>query len=126
MKFNNITNGALIVFVALISASCKTNTLPRVSSPTYQPYSFGDEKGYNVEFELNKGNAKPTAVVINRIKQNINTDANKQNHYKIKVIVETRRIFGHKVQVVDKLNGIYFKTDSSEVFKEVDFRIKTN
>lgn len=126
MKINNyLRSFAALVFILLLS-SCKTNNFPKIVNPTYESYSSGDEKGYYVDFEVTHDTIPASAVVINRIKQNIGEDSKNGLKYHVNVIAQSRKIFGFKPQVVESPNGVFFKTDTAEVFKEVDFKLKNN
>lgn len=107
-----------------VSISCKTKHLPKVLNPEYESYSFDSERGYKVKFELNHDSIPASAVVINRIKQNISEDSKSGLKYDVNVIAQSTRIFGFKPQIIESPDGIFFKTDTADVFKEVDFKLK--
>lgn len=108
-----------------ISISCKTKQLPKVLNPEYESYSFDNEKGYKVKFELSHDSILASAVVINRIKQNISEDSKTGLKYDVNVIAQSRKIFGFKPHIIESPDGIFFKTDTADVFKQVDFKLKT-
>ena len=121
MKFNLIKNGFLLAITFAVISSCTAKGLPKVKNAQYSTYNFNQERGYNVEFELSHDSILPQSVVLNRIKQPIPVEAKDGLHYKVKVLTQSRKIFGFKPIVVEKENGIYFKTDTAEVFKKVEF-----
>lgn len=123
MKIKPFLNLFLMASLLIFCVACKSNLLPNVSQPTYSMYSFGDERGYKVQFSLPENAEKPTAVVINKIKQPITEDTRHGNTYKLNVISQSRRIFGFKPEIVDRENGIFFKTENGEAFKPVKFKL---
>lgn len=124
MKFNLTRNAFFLVLFSTLALSCITKALPTVKKPTYKTYNYGSEKGYIAEFEVSKSSAKPVAVVINRVKQNITPDSKTGNKYKVNVIAQSQKMFGFKPQITELDNGIFFKTDSTEQFKKVNFQSK--
>lgn len=124
MKINNYLSSFAAVVLMLLLASCKTNNLPKVVNPTYESYSSGDEKGYYVDFEVSHDTIPASAVIINNIKQNIGEDSKNGLKYNVNVIAQSRKLFGFKPAVVESPNGVFFKTDTADVFKEVDFKLK--
>lgn len=116
----------VILFFAVLSLfciACKSNLLPSITEPTYSMYSFGDERGYKVQFSFPESSATPSAVVINKIKQPITPDSKNGNTYNLNVISQSRRIFGFKPEIVDRENGIFFNTKDGEKFKPVKFKL---
>lgn len=61
-------------------------------------YDIGGERGYNVTFDVTGNGAEPVAVVINRIRKEINPNDKKDNTYHINVIAETKKymVTGHR------------------------------
>lgn len=110
---------------AFLLLSCTAKTLPNVKNATYQSYDNSGERGYHVSFEVSHDSIPATAVVINRIKQRIVSDNKMGLVYKVDVIAQSRKLFGFKPIIVERENGIFFKTDTTEVFKKIDFRLKT-
>lgn len=124
MKFSLIRNAFFSVLFSTLALSCITKALPTVKKPTYKTYNYGSEKGYIAEFQVSESKAKPIAIVINRVKQTITPDSKTGNQYKINIIAQSNKIFGFKPQIIDSENGIFFKTDSTEQFKKVNFQSK--
>ncbi len=124
MKFSLIRNAFFSLLFSVSAVSCITKALPTVQNPTYKTYNYGSEKGYIAEFEVSESSAKPVAVVINRIKQNITPDSKTGNQYKVNVVAQSTKTFGFKPIITDLDNGIFFKTDSTEQFKKVNFQTK--
>lgn len=124
MKFKTIVTTLFVFIIFLFTLSCKSKNLPKVSNPEYQSYSFDGERGYKVKFELNHDSIPASAVVINKIKQNISEDSKSGLKYDVNVIAQSTRIFGFKPQIIESPDGIFFKTDTVDVFKEVDFMLK--
>lgn len=125
MKINDIKVLFLLIFIGLIITSCKTNSLPKVLHPEYESYHFSEQKGYIVEFDLSHDSIKPKSVIINNIIQDINPESKINLHYKINVIAQTTNILNYKVKLMNSENGIVFKTDSTDIFKAVNFKLKT-
>lgn len=110
-----------------ICESCKnnvTNDTKEVKNATYKMYNTNGEKGYNVTFDVIGKGAEPVAVVINRIRKEINPNDKKDNTYHINVIAETRIIHGYKPQGTPQENGIIYKINYTEYFKPVKFTLK--
>lgn len=124
MKINILSKSILLVAAALFTLSCTANLLPKVHQPAYQTYDNSGERGYKVSFSLSHDSIPPTAVVINRIQQNISEENKVGLTYHINVLTQSRKIFGFKPNVTERENGIFFKTDTAEVFKPVNFRLK--
>lgn len=125
MKINILSPAILLGVSALISVSCTANALPKVKNPSYQAYDLAGEKGYHVAFELSHDSISPSAVVINRIQQTVSRENKAGLKYKVNVISQSRKILGFKPKITDRENGIFFKTDTAEVFKAVDFKLQT-
>lgn len=124
MKINIIAPSFLISISGLMSTSCTANLLPKVTEPTYQTYDAAGEKGYHVSFELSHDSIPATSVVINRVQQKISTDNKVGLKYKVNVISQSRKILGFKPMITDRENGIFFQTDTAEIFKPVDFKLQ--
>lgn len=125
MKIKLISNAYIAILIMFFLSACASNNLPKVKNATYEAYSRGDERGYTVKFTLPNTSARPTAIVLNSLEQQIRQDAANQNDYTVNVIAQSRRIFGFKPKKTDKENGIYFQTDSDEIFKPVKFKLIT-
>lgn len=123
MKINIVASGILISAFALMSTHCTSNALPKVQNPTYESYDLSGERGYHVNFEVDNDSIPATSVVINRIRQNISKDNKTGMKYHVNVIAQSRKIYGFKAKVTELENGIFFKTDSAEVFKPVKFQL---
>lgn len=121
IKIKQILLSAVSAFVI---SSCSANKLPKIKNPEYSIFNLSGEKGFDVSFEVNGKGATPSAVVINRIKQQIPPQNTVGHKYNVRVLAQSSRMFGFRPNVTDKENGIYFKTDSTEVFKEVKFILK--
>lgn len=124
MKINIITPAILLGVSALIFVSCTANALPKVKNPVYESYDISGEKGYRVSFELSNDSVPATSVVINRIQQHISSENKTGLHYKVNVITQSRKILGFKPKITDLENGIFFKTDTAEIFKPVNFKLQ--
>ena len=124
MRINIITPAFLLGAAALFLQSCTANALPKVKNASYQSYNISGEKGYYATFELSEDSFPATAVVINRIQQNISASHKTGLKYNVNVISQSRKIFGFKPKVTDRENGIFFKTDTAEVFKPVNFKLQ--
>lgn len=124
MKINIITPAILLGVSALISVSCTANALPKVKNPVYESYDISGEKGYHVSFELSNDSIPATSVVINRIQQTISSENKTDLKYKVNVITQSRKILGFKPKITDLENGIFFKTDTAEIFKPVNFKLQ--
>ncbi|MBH1958886.1 MAG: hypothetical protein I8H68_02130 [Flavobacteriia bacterium] len=124
MKINIIAPSFLISISGLMSMSCTANLLPKVTEPTYQTYDAAGEKGYHVSFELSHDSIPATSVVINRVQQKISTGNKVGLKYKVNVISQSRKILGFKPMITDRENGIFFQTDTAEIFKPVDFKLR--
>ena len=124
MKINIITPVILLCVSALISVSCTANALPKVKNPVYESYDISGEKGYHVSFELSNNSIPATSVVINRIQQTISSENKTDLKYKVNVITQSRKILGFKPKITDLENGIFFKTDTAEIFKPVNFKLQ--
>jgi hypothetical protein len=98
--------------------------LPKVKNATYSSYSNADQKGYWVEFELRHDSIAPKSVVLNNILQEITPENKTDKKFKVNVIAQSTAIFGFKPKLVEKENGIYFVTDTADVFRAVDFKLK--
>ena len=114
--------GAILVSIAV--TSCQSNVLPKVKNATYSSYSNADQKGYWVEFELSHDSIAPKSVVLNNILQEITPENKTDKKFKVNVIAQSTAIFGFKPKLVEKENGIYFVTDTADVFRAVDFKLK--
>ncbi|MGZ5211773.1 MAG: hypothetical protein ACXWBY_00095 [Kaistella sp.] len=125
MRINILTPTILLGATALISMSCTANLLPKVENPSYQAYDLSGERGYYVNFELSHDSIPATSVVINRIQQNISPENKVGLKYNVNVISQSRKILGFKPKVTDRENGIFFKTDTAEIFKPVDFKLQS-
>lgn len=123
MKINKVHTLFLSFFVLLLMMACKSNSLPKVSSPVYSIYNYGDERGYKVQFTLPESGASPSAVVINKVKQPVAADAKSGRNYSVNVIAQSRRIFGFKPTITSHENGIFFNTKDGEVFRPVKFKL---
>lgn len=124
MKKNILTPVILLILNAIICLSCKTNHLPKVGNPTYQFYDNSGERGYIVEFRVCCKSTKPTSVIINKIEQKIMPENKNGLRYKVNVIAQSKKIFGFKPKITELENGIFFKTDTANVFKAVAFKLK--
>ena len=123
---NNILQPIFFVCsTAFLLTGCISKTLPNVKNAIYQSYDNSGERGYHVSFEVNTGSIPATAVIINKIKQRIVSENKMGLVYKVDVIAQSRKIFGFKPNIVERENGIFFKTDTTEVFKKIDFKLKT-
>ncbi|MCL1667720.1 hypothetical protein M2T82_06555 [Elizabethkingia ursingii] len=113
--------------IFFICESCKnnvTNDTQEVKNATYKMYDINGERGYNVTFDVVGKGAEPVAVVINRIRKEINPNDKKENTYHINVIAETRKIHGYRPQGTPQENGIIYKVNYTEYFKPVKFTLK--
>lgn len=110
--------------MASLAISCQSNVLPKVKNATYSSYSNADQKGYWVEFELSHDSIAPKSVVLNNILQEITPENKTDKKFKVNVIAQSTVIFGFKPKLVEKENGIYFVTDTADVFRAVDFKLK--
>lgn len=124
MKIKIKTKVLFLSVSAFTSISCITNKLPEVKNASYQAYNVSGEAGYYVNFELSHDSIPATSLVINRIKQAISTDNKDGLKYNINVISQSRKILGFKSQITDQENGLFFKTDTAEIFKPVDFKLQ--
>ena len=123
---NNILQPIFYVCSTAFSlVGCASKTLPNVNNAIYQSYDNSGERGYHISFEVSTGSIPATAVVINKIKQRIVSENKMGLVYKIDVIAQSRKLFGFKPIIIDRENGIFFKTDTTEVFKKIDFKLKT-
>ncbi|CAM3548827.1 hypothetical protein ELOC111193_10300 [Elizabethkingia occulta] len=110
-----------------ICGACKsnvTNDTQKVTNAMYKIYDIKGERGYDVTFEATGNGAKPVAVVINRIRKEINPSDKKDNTYHINVIAETRKIHGYRPQGTSQENGVIYKINYTEYFKPVKFTLK--
>ena len=124
MKINILSPTILIIIGGLILTSCRTtNQLPKVKDPSYQAYDLSGERGYHVFFELSHDSIPPIALVINRIQQPISKENKVGLKYNVNVISQSKKILGFKPKITNQENGILFKTDTTEVFKPVDFKL---
>ena len=124
MKISIIKSFLGAIFVSIAVTSCQSNVLPKVKNATYSSYSNADQKGYWVEFELSHDSIAPKSVVLNNILQEITPENKTDKKFKINVIAQSTAIFGFKPKLVEKENGIYFVTDTADVFRAVDFKLK--
>ena len=124
MKISIIKSFLGAIFVSIAVTSCQSNVLPKVKNATYSSYSNADQKGYWVEFELSHDSIAPKSVVLNNILQEITPENKTDKKFKVNVIAQSTAIFGFKPKLVEKENGIYFVTDTADVFKAVDFKLK--
>ena len=124
MKISIIKSFLGAIFMASFAISCQSNVLPRVKNATYSSYSNADQKGYWVEFELSHDSIAPKSVVLNNILQEITPENKTDKKFKVNVISQSTAIFGFKPKLVEKENGIYFVTDTADVFRAVDFKLK--
>ena len=124
MKISIIKSFLGAIFMASFAISCQSNVLPRVKNATYSSYSNADQKGYWVEFELSHDSIAPKSVVLNNILQEITPENKTDKKFKVNVIPQSTAIFGFKPKLVEKENGIYFVTDTADIFKAVDFKLK--
>ncbi len=124
MKISIIKSFWGVIFMASLAISCQSNVLPRVKNATYSSYSNADQKGYWVEFELSHDSIAPKSVVLNNILQEITPENKTDKKFKVNVIAQSTAIFGFKPKLVEKENGIYFVTDTADIFKAVDFKLK--
>lgn len=125
MKNNILQRIFYMSSTAFLLLSCTAKTLPNVKNATYQSYDNSGERGYHVSFEVSHDSIPATAVVINKIKQRIVSENKMGLVYKVDVIAQSRKLFGFKPIIVERENGIFFKTDTTEVFKKIDFKLKT-
>lgn len=124
MKISIIKSFLGAIFMASFAISCQSNVLPKVKNATYSSYSNADQKGYWVEFELSHDSIAPKSVVLNNILQEITPENKTDKKFKVNVIAQSTAIFGFKPKLVEKENGIYFVTDTANVFRAVDFKLK--
>lgn len=124
MKISIIKSFLGAIFVSIAVTSCQSNVLPKVKNATYSSYSNADQKGYWVEFELSHDSIAPKSVVLNNILQEITPENKTDKKFKVNVIAQSTAIFGFKPKFVEKENGIYFVTDTADIFKAVDFKLK--
>jgi hypothetical protein len=124
MKISIIKSFLGAIFVSIAVTSCQSNVLPKVKNATYSSYSNADQKGYWVEFELSHDSIAPKSVVLNNILQEITPENKTNKKFKVNVIAQSTAIFGFKPKLVEKENGIYFVTDTADIFKAVDFKLK--
>ena len=124
MKISIIKSFLGAIFMASFAISCQSNVLPRVKNATYSSYSNADQKGYWVEFELSHDSILPKSVVLNNILQEITPENKTDKKFKVNVIAQSTAIFGFKPKLVEKENGIYFVTDTADIFRAVDFKLK--
>ena len=124
MKISIIKSFLAAIFMASFAISCQSNVLPRVKNATYSSYSNADQKGYWVEFELSHDSIAPKSVVLNNILQEITPENKTDKKFKVNVIAQSTAIFGFKPKLIEKENGIYFVTDTADVFRAVDFKLK--
>ena len=124
MKISIIKSFLAAILVSIAVTSCQSNVLPNVKNATYSSYSNADQKGYWVEFELSHDSILPKSVVLNNILQEITPENKTDKKFKVNVIAQSTAIFGFKPKLVEKENGIYFVTDTADIFKAVDFKLK--
>ena len=124
MKISIIKSFLAAILVSIAVISCQSNVLPKVKNATYSSYSNADQKGYWVEFELSHDSIAPKSVVLNNILQEITPENKTDKKFKVNVIAQSTAIFGFKPKLVEKENGIYFVTDTADVFRAVDFKLK--
>ncbi len=124
MKISIIKSFLGAIFVSIAVTSCQSSVLPKVKNATYSSYSNADQKGYWVEFELSHDSIAPKSVVLNNILQEITPENKTDKKFKVNVIAQSTAIFGFKPKLVEKENGIYFVTDTADVFRAVDFKLK--
>lgn len=124
MKISIIKSFLGAIFVSIALTSCQSNVLPKVKNATYSSYSNANQKGYWVEFELSHDSILPKSVVLNNILQEITPENKTDKKFKVNVIAQSTAIFGFKPKLVEKENGIYFVTDTADVFRAVDFKLK--
>ncbi len=119
------TKSLPLLFLALISAiSCQTAKAPQVADATYESFSTNQEKGYLVNFTLSDDNMWPKAVVLNKIQHEIQPGEKNGLNYSVRMLAESRALMGFRPQISDRNNGILFKKDSTEIYKEVEFKLK--
>ncbi len=124
MKISIIKSFLGAIFVSIAVTSCQSNVLPKVKNASYSSYSNADQKGYWVEFELSHDSIAPKSVVLNNILQEITPENKTDKKFKVNVIAQSTAIFGFKPKLIEKENGIYFVTDTADVFRAVDFKLK--
>mgnify|MGYP006341429671 FL=1 len=124
MKISIIKSFWGVIFVSIVVTSCQSNVLPKVKNATYSSYSNADQKGYWVEFELSHDSIAPKSVVLNNILQEITPENKTDKKFKVNVIAQSTAIFGFKPKLIEKENGIYFVTDTADVFRAIDFKLK--
>lgn len=124
MKISIIKSFLGAIFVSIAVTSCQSNVLPKVKNASYSSYSNADQKGYWVEFELSHDSIAPKSVVLHNILQEITPENKTDKKFKVNVIAQSTAIFGFKPKLVEKENGIYFVTDTADVFRAVDFKLK--
>lgn len=124
MKISIIKSFLAAILVSIAVTSCQSNVLPKVKNATYSSYSNADQKGYWVEFELSHDSILPKSVVLNNILQEITPENKTDKKFKVNVIAQSTAIFGFKPKLVEKENGIYFVTDTADVFRAIDFKLK--
>ena len=124
MKISIIKSFLGAIFVSIAVTSCQSNVLPKVKNATYSSYSNADQKGYWVEFELSHDSIAPKSVVLNNILQEITPENKTDKKFKVNVIAQSTAIFGFKPKLIEKENGIYFVTDTADVFRAIDFKLK--
>lgn len=116
------------VFLVLNTISCinanSANSLPKVKNAYYSTYNIKGEKGFDVEFETKNNEYLPESIIINNVKQSLETAEKTGNHYKIKVIKESRMIENFKIVSDNRENGIIFKTDKNLYFQPIQFKIR--
>ena len=124
MKISIIKSFWGVIFMESLAISCQSNVLPKVKNASYSSYSNADQKGYWVEFELSHDSIAPKSVVLNNILQEITPENKTDKKFKVNVIAQSTAIFGFKPKLVEKENGIYFVTDTADVFRAIDFKLK--
>lgn len=89
-------------------------------------YDINGERGYNVTFDVIGKGAEPVAVVINRIRKEINPSDRKDNTYHINVIAETRKIHGYRPQRDTTGKRNYLQSKLYRIFQTCEIYIKIN
>lgn len=112
-----------IIFASIFSCASISQDCVRVKEATYELYQMAEERGYHLRFQVKTKNAIPKYVVMNKIKQDIPNNAT-NGMYSVKVIAQTQRIQGYKVEGTNQENGIMFQVGSKEIYQKVNFKYR--
>lgn len=126
MKIFNSKSAIFLILISVMAISCGSVNAPKVTNATYDSFQTNQEKGYLVHFTVSHDKMWPKSIILNRIQQEVDPSSKDGLNYSVRVLAESRVLMGFRPHTTEQSNGILFKNDTTEVFKEVDFQLVEN